>query len=176
MLFGLTKRQLVCFGSAALVGVPLFFLSKGSMGTTPAALCMILVMLPFFLFALYEKNGQTPEALLGNLIQCKFIRPKKRVYQTNNAYSALEKQAELERTVGRIASGAGKRGKGRRRLTRQERKQIEAVIRDTLTHYGIENAEVTAVDKGALDCTVRARVTAAIFRSAQSDAYEWEVK
>ena len=129
MLFGLTKRQLVCFGSAALIGVPLFFLSKGSMGTTPAALCMILVMLPFFLFALYEKNGQTPEALLGNLIQCKFTRPKKRVYQTNNAYSALEKQAELERTVGRIASGAGKRGKGRRRLTRQERKQIEAVIR-----------------------------------------------
>ena len=53
MLFGLTKRQLVCFGSAALVGVPLFFLSKGSMGTTSAALCMILVMLPFFLFALY---------------------------------------------------------------------------------------------------------------------------
>ena len=41
---------------------------------------------------------------------------------------------------------------------------------------GIENAEVTAVDKGALDCTVRARVTAAIFRAAQSDAYEWEVK
>ncbi len=53
------------FGSAALVGVPLFFLSKGSMGTTSAALCMILVMLPFFLFALYEKNGQTPEAILG---------------------------------------------------------------------------------------------------------------
>ena len=90
-----------------------------------SALSVLLV----FLFALYEKNGQTPEALLGNLIQCKFTRPKKRVYQTNNAYSALEKQAELERTVGRIASGAGKRGKGRRRLTRQERKQIEAVIR-----------------------------------------------
>lgn len=55
-------------------------------------------------------------------------------------------------------------------------RQIEAVIRDTRAHYGIENAEVTAVDKGALDCTVRARVTAAIFRAAQSDAYEWEVK
>lgn len=54
-------------------------------------------------------------------------------------------------------------------------KQIESVIRDTLTHYGIEHAEVTAVDKGALDCTVRARVTTAIFRSAQSVAYEWEV-
>ena len=93
VLFGLTKRQVICFGAAALVGVPLFFLAKASLGTTTAALCMILVMLPFFLFALYVKNGQTPEALLGNLIQCKFTRPKKRVYQTNHAYSALEKQA-----------------------------------------------------------------------------------
>ena len=55
-------------------------------------------------------------------------------------------------------------------------KQIIAVIRETAADYGVENALITAVDKGALDCTVRARVTAAIFRSAQSDAYEWEVK
>ena len=111
MLFGLTKRQLVCFGSAALVGVPLFFLSKGSMGTTSAALCMILVMLPFFLFALYEKNGQTLEVILGHLIQCKFIRPKRRIYQTNNAYSALVRQAKLEKEVRAIAEKSGKAGK-----------------------------------------------------------------
>ena len=54
VLFGLTKRQVICFGAAALVGVPLFFLAKSSLGTTTAALCMILVMLPFFLFAMYE--------------------------------------------------------------------------------------------------------------------------
>ena len=103
MLFGLTKRQ--------LVGVPLFFLSKGSMGTTSAALCMILVMLPFFLFALYEKNGQTLEVILGHLIQCKFIRPKRRIYQTNNAYSALVRQAKLEKEVRAIAEKNGKTGK-----------------------------------------------------------------
>ena len=40
----------------------------------------------------------------------------------------------------------------------------------------VQKVDGPAVDKGALDCTVRARVTAAIFRSAQSDAYEWEVK
>lgn len=57
VLFGLTKRQVICFGAAALIGVPLFFLAKASLGTTTAALCMILVMLPFFLFAMYEKNG-----------------------------------------------------------------------------------------------------------------------
>ena len=111
MLFGLTKRQLVCFGSAALVGVPLFFLSKESMGTTSAALCMVFVMLPFFLFALYEKNGQTLEVILGNLIQCKFIRPKQRIYQTNNAYSALIRQANLEKEVRVIAEKSRKTGK-----------------------------------------------------------------
>ena len=91
MLFGLTKRQLVCFGSATL--------------------CMIFVMLPFFLFALYEKNGQTLEVILGHLIQCKFIRPKRRIYQTNNAYSALVRQAKLEKEVQAIAEKSGKTGK-----------------------------------------------------------------
>ena len=111
MLFGLTKRQLVCFGSAALVGVPLFFLTKGALGTTTAALCMILVMLPFFLFAMYEKNGQPLEVFLGHLIENKFIRPKTRIYQTNNLYSALVRQYELEQEVRAIA---GKNGKTRK--------------------------------------------------------------
>ena len=30
VLFGLTKRQVICFGAAALIGVPLFFLAKGA--------------------------------------------------------------------------------------------------------------------------------------------------
>ena len=57
VLFGLTKRQVICFGAAAVIGVPLFFLTKEALGTTTAALCMILVMLPFFLFAMYQRNG-----------------------------------------------------------------------------------------------------------------------
>lgn len=108
MLFGLTKRQLVCFGSAALIGVPLFFLSRGALGTTTAALCMIMVMLPFFLFAMYERNGQPLEVFLGHLIQNKFIHPKERIYQTNNLYSALIRQSDLEKEVRNIASKNGK--------------------------------------------------------------------
>ena len=103
VLFGLTKRQVICFGTAALIGVPLFFLAKGALGTTTAALCMILVMLPFFLFAMYERNGQPLEVFLGHLIQNKFIRPKVRIYQTNNLYSALVRQHELEQEVRAIA-------------------------------------------------------------------------
>ena len=116
VLFGLTKRQVICFGAAALVGVPLFFFAKASLGTTTAALCMILVMLPFFLFAMYEKNGQPLEVFLGHLIQNKFIRPKVRIYQTNNLYSALVRQYELEQEVRKIAGKNGKlrkTGKGK---------------------------------------------------------------
>ncbi len=56
--FNLTKRQLVCFGGGALIGVPLFFLLRGPVGNSVAAMCMMLVMLPFFLMAMYEKHGQ----------------------------------------------------------------------------------------------------------------------
>ena len=111
VLFGLTKRQVICFGAAALVGLPLFLLAKASLGTTTAALCMILVMLPFFLFAMYEKNGQPLEVFLGHLIQNKFIRPKVRIYQTNNLYSALVRQSQLEQEVKRIARKGRKTGK-----------------------------------------------------------------
>ena len=111
ILFGLTKRQVICFGAAAIIGVPLFFLTKEALGTTTAALCMILVMLPFFLFAMYEKNGQPLEVFLGHLIENKFIRPKMRIYQTNNLYSALVRQYELEQEVRAIA---GKNGKTRK--------------------------------------------------------------
>ena len=111
VLFGLTKRQVICFGAAAVIGVPLFFLTKEALGTTTAALCMILVMLPFFLFAMYQRNGQPLEVFLGHLIENKFIRPKVRLYQTNNLYSALVRQSELEQEVKRIARKGRKTGK-----------------------------------------------------------------
>ena len=112
VLFGLTKRQVICFGAAALVGVPLFFLAKASLGTTTAALCMILVMLPFFLFAMYEKNGQPLEVIAGQIIQTVFIRPKERPYQTNNFYAALERQAQAEKEVKAIVQKAKARAAG----------------------------------------------------------------
>ena len=54
-------------------------------------------------------------------------------------------------------------------------KQIRKVILDTLQEYDVQNAKVEAVDKGALDCTVRARTVAAIYRAAQRSDYRWEV-
>ena len=109
--FNLTKRQIICFAVALILGLPLFFLLKDSAGTSLASVVMIAVMLPCFLFAMYEKNGQPLEVFLGHLIQNKFIRPKVRIYQTNNLYSALVRQSQLEQEVKRIARKGRKTGK-----------------------------------------------------------------
>ena len=44
-------------------------------------------------------------------------------------------------------------------------RQIKATVLETLERLGVENAQVTVVDKGALDCTLKARVECAVFRS-----------
>lgn len=49
--------------------------------------------------------------------------------------------------------------------------QIKKVITETLQQQGITSAEVKAVDKGALDCTIRARVTAAAVRATGIDVW-----
>ena len=99
VLFNLTKRQLICFGSGALIGVPLFFLLKDSIGVSPATMVMMLVMIPAMLFAMYEKNGQPLEVIIRNIVRVCFIRPKQRPYKTNNFYDAVLRQNQLDREV-----------------------------------------------------------------------------
>ena len=103
--FNLTKRQLICFGAGVLVGVPLFFLLRGRMGSSTATLLMVLVLIPFFLFAMYEKNGQPLEKILYNIVQVSFLRPKERPYRTNYFYSAVIRQEKLDKEVQRIVQG-----------------------------------------------------------------------
>ena len=102
VLFNLTKRQLICFGGGLLIGVPLFFLTKNSLGNTMSTLLMIFAMVPTFLLAMYEKNGQHLEVILRNMIRSVFLRPKKRLYKTNNFYAVIERQNNLDKEVYRI--------------------------------------------------------------------------
>ena len=107
--YNLTKRQIVCFAVALIVGLPLFFLLKDSAGTSAASFVMIVVMLPCFLMAMYEKHGQPLEVVVKNIIQTKFVRPKERPYQTQNLYAVLEKQRKLEKEVSAIVKGNNQR-------------------------------------------------------------------
>ena len=50
--------------------------------------------------------------------------------------------------------------------------QIKKVITDTLAQLGIDKADVKATDKGALDCTIKARVTAAAVRATGKDVWK----
>ena len=113
VMFGLTKRQLVCFGAAALIGVPLFFLLRNTVNSSTATVCMIVVMLPLFLLIHGEKEqGQPLEVILGQIIQTVFIRPKERPYMTNNFYAAVERQNQVEKEVRAIVRKAKARAAG----------------------------------------------------------------
>ena len=83
VMFNLTKRQLVCFSVGALMGVPTFFMVKSIASGSAAAMIMMIVMMPMFFLAMYERNGQPLEVFVGHFIEANFIRPKQRPYQSS---------------------------------------------------------------------------------------------
>ncbi|KAF1300533.1 MULTISPECIES: citrate lyase acyl carrier protein [Enterococcus] len=52
--------------------------------------------------------------------------------------------------------------------------QIRKVIEETLQKLGITSAKITAVDKGALDCTIQARTITVAHRAAGIESYDWK--
>ena len=106
--FNLTARQLICFGAGGLIGVPAYMLTRNSLGNEAAALLMIGLMLPFFLFGIYEKDGQPLEKVLGHFVRARFLAPRTRPYRTENLYAALERQNRNEMEAKAVANKAAK--------------------------------------------------------------------
>ena len=71
-----------------------------------------------------------------------------------------------------IAPGEGLQVELQSSVAAQFGRQIKAVITETLQGLGIDTASVKATDKGALDCTIRARVTAAAVRATGKDVWK----
>lgn len=113
VMFNLTKRQLICFGLAALVGVPSFFLLKLAFSISTSVMIMMVIMMPFFFLAMYEKHGQPLEVFLKHFIQANFVRPKTRPYKTDNYYAALDRWAKAEEEVEKIVRISEEREKER---------------------------------------------------------------
>lgn len=74
---------------------------------------MIVAMLPMFLLAMYEKDGQPLEVIVSQIIQTVFLRPKERPYMTNNFYAAVERQVQAEKEVKAIVQKAKARAAGK---------------------------------------------------------------
>ena len=95
----LTKRQIICFSGAAIVGVPLYFLAKDVIGTQGAAFIMVGVMLPFFFLAMYTKDGFPAEKMLYFMIRQKFLTQGIRPYKSENLYKQLEEREKIRKEV-----------------------------------------------------------------------------
>ena len=66
--FNLTKRQIICIGIGAAIGIPFYFLTRGILGMSNAATVMVILMLPAFMFAMYEKDGMHLEDMILHIL------------------------------------------------------------------------------------------------------------
>jgi len=96
MALNLTKRQLLCFGGAAIIGIPTYLFTRTVIGNSPAMLLMIALMLPCFFMAMYERDGLPFEKVARNIIRSRFIRPGTRPYKTENFYDILNKEDDYD--------------------------------------------------------------------------------
>lgn len=110
LAFNLTKRQLICFGAAAAVGVPLYLLTRGALGNSAALLLMLAVMLPAFLLAMYERDGLPLEKVLYHIIRAKYLRPGVRLYRTENIYAPFTGRKEAPVAKSKTPKARPRRG------------------------------------------------------------------
>ena len=117
VMFNLTRRQLICFALAAAVGMPVFFLAKSKLELSAAAMVTVVIMLPFIFFALYEKDGQPAEKILGHVVKTMFLRDRVRPYRTDNLYAVIQREIKEkeELQIEQCSQKSGKAEKGAER-------------------------------------------------------------
>ncbi len=127
VMFNLTKRQLICFSLGAAFGIAVYVAVKGNMESSKAVSLMILTMFPFFMFAMYEKHGQPLEVILHNMYTVKFATPKVRPYKSQNFYSLLENQHNLNQEVQGIVYKKQGTEKPRKQSNKKQKSQHNTV-------------------------------------------------
>ena len=108
----LTKRQLVCFGSAGAVGIPFYIFTKGVIGTQESALIMVALILPFLFLSMYEKDGFPAEKILYFMLRQKILTPGIRPYKSENLYRQLEEKERMKKEVRYLEEKAAGRNAG----------------------------------------------------------------
>ena len=94
--FNLTRRQIICFVLAAVVAVPVYYLTRNLMGQTIASMLMVTLALPFFLLAMYERDGMPFEQIVRNILRVKWLYPANRPHRTNNLYKWMDATRNLQ--------------------------------------------------------------------------------
>ena len=131
----LTKRQLIFFSLAAVVGIPFYLFMRKPIGSSIAAILMVTIMLPFFFMAMYEKDGLPFEKVVANIIRQKFICPAVRPYKTENFYQEIStlvkkegvpdgKKDKAGDSAGASVPGGKKKPSGKKKQKKQNRKSV----------------------------------------------------
>lgn len=88
-LLGLTKRQFLCYGGAALVGVPILFLTKGNL----LGFIFVFILAAPLVACAHELNGMYMDKVARIIINF-YKKPRIRTYQSENLYLQIEKEIE----------------------------------------------------------------------------------
>ncbi|MPN34825.1 hypothetical protein SDC9_182319 [bioreactor metagenome] len=94
---------------------------------------MMIIMLPCFLLAMYEKNGQPLEKLLLHIYHVRF-RPRRRPYRTDNYYAILMRQDQLIKEVNALVQNSSQKATSEKKYIRQPGKKANA--QGTKRHSG----------------------------------------
>ena len=76
--------------------------------------------------------------------------------ESSDVYVEIEPCEELDITVESV-------------VEKQFGDRIEQAVKEVLEEYGVECAKIRIIDRGALDCTIRARVATAVLRAGGED-------
>lgn len=107
-IFGLTKRQVISFGTGFILGIPAFFLLKERAGLTAGIIAMGCCAAPAVMCGLYKVNGVYFDRYIRNIFA--FLKmPRKRIYRTHNAYKAIEMAMEYEKLKQILNKAEGRR-------------------------------------------------------------------
>ena len=109
----MTKRQLIGFSMAGLIGFPVYMLCKDFLGTDVSMIVMSIVVLPVLFVTLYEKDNLPFEKHLAYILR--FHSSKKiRLYKTKSIY-------HTDRARNQVV--VGKKVNGRRKKVEQGQKK-----------------------------------------------------
>ncbi|MCL1789646.1 MAG: PrgI family protein [Oscillospiraceae bacterium] len=111
----LTKRQMICFSIAGAIGIPIYFLTRTTLGNSASVLLMMVLMMPFFFLAMYEKDGRPAEKIICDMLRVRLLWSGKRPYKTENFYGLIEKE---EKALAKSKSTSTKKPETRRKQKR----------------------------------------------------------
>jgi hypothetical protein len=119
VMLGLTKKQLIGFGVAAAVGIPVFLTTRVAVGNDFGLILMIASMALPLLYAIYEPKGMTVEQYAAAWLRFQFIQAGPRPYQNVNLYDILTETEVKNSYVKRKNALSKKAGRQKGRADRR---------------------------------------------------------